>query len=256
MKNSLIIIISFIITLSACKESIKKSKEDKIREIAELNGIAANSKIMFNKIMDVYSENLNDVEKEVYYKMLNLEIDTFISQTIDSVVPIYMKHFSEKEIDEILKFYKTPIGQKVISKTPEMISESMDIGRRLGGKMGENIYNKITNERKLKFDSIYYGCKEAKNGIFSYSFRGRDYRIERNGNKQIEKHGNTITEYEIIWFDDCRYSLKFIKSNNPEEEGFENMYNIVKCDSIGYEFISAYEESGFYGSGKLQKETK
>ena len=42
---------------------------------------------------------------------------------------IYMQEFTEAEIKEMSTFYKTPLGQKVITKTPAMMAKGAEIGQ-------------------------------------------------------------------------------------------------------------------------------
>src|SRR6185312_12962255 len=38
---------------------------------------------------------------------------------------IYASHFSEQELKDILTFYKSPVGQKLVTEEPKAMSESM-----------------------------------------------------------------------------------------------------------------------------------
>ena len=44
------------------------------------------------------------------------------------IIPIYDRHFTEKEIDGLIAFYNTELGTKLISKQPVILSESNQIG--------------------------------------------------------------------------------------------------------------------------------
>jgi hypothetical protein len=41
-------------------------------------------------------------------------------------VDIYVEVFSEEEIDEIVAFYQSPLGQKMISRMPQLMQKSME----------------------------------------------------------------------------------------------------------------------------------
>ena len=49
-------------------------------------------------------------------------------------VKLYAATYSEEEIDGILAFYKSPVGQKMLEKTPELSSGGMKI---VQGRMGD-----------------------------------------------------------------------------------------------------------------------
>jgi len=48
----------------------------------------------------------------------------------DDLVALYVRNFSEKELDDIVAFYETPSGQKAVSKLPVLMSEGAQLGVR------------------------------------------------------------------------------------------------------------------------------
>ncbi|REJ77988.1 MAG: DUF2059 domain-containing protein [Acidobacteria bacterium] len=47
----------------------------------------------------------------------------------DVIVPLYDRHFTENEIRELVDFYRTPTGKKLIRITPQLTDESLEIAR-------------------------------------------------------------------------------------------------------------------------------
>jgi hypothetical protein len=45
------------------------------------------------------------------------------------IAPIYVKHFSLAEIDEMIRFYESPAGQKVVRVMPSLMQESFLISQ-------------------------------------------------------------------------------------------------------------------------------
>jgi hypothetical protein len=62
---------------------------------------------------------------------------------IDKLVPVYEKHMTDKEVSEMLKFYETPIGQKVAHLLPQMREES----RRIVQEWKLGLVKKVTGKR-------------------------------------------------------------------------------------------------------------
>lgn len=46
-----------------------------------------------------------------------------INGIIPQLVPVYDKYYSPEELEEIIAFYKTPAGQKMIEVTPKIVNE-------------------------------------------------------------------------------------------------------------------------------------
>lgn len=50
-----------------------------------------------------------------------------IDAILNDTIPIYQKHLSEPDVDAIVAFYSTPVGQKVLHELPAILSESSQI---------------------------------------------------------------------------------------------------------------------------------
>ena len=45
---------------------------------------------------------------------------------------VYTESFTEEELDKILAFYATPVGEKMVAVTPELTKKGMEIGQAWG----------------------------------------------------------------------------------------------------------------------------
>jgi hypothetical protein len=72
-----------------------------------------------------------------------------VNELIDLIVPIYDRHFSEADIDGMLAFYRSPLGQRVTQALPEITTESQEAGREwgqaLGMKVGRTVGEKLAH---------------------------------------------------------------------------------------------------------------
>ena len=46
------------------------------------------------------------------------------------IIPIYAKYFSEDDILQLIAFYETPLGQKMIEVMPQLTMDSMQVSMR------------------------------------------------------------------------------------------------------------------------------
>ncbi|MEQ8313028.1 MAG: DUF2059 domain-containing protein [Gammaproteobacteria bacterium] len=61
----------------------------------------------------------------------------------DLVVPIYAKYFTLEEVQELLAFYRTPIGRKTVEVMPVLTQESMQVGQSWGMAIGPVIGQRV-----------------------------------------------------------------------------------------------------------------
>lgn len=69
----------------------------------------------------------------------------FIDKMMEGITPIYQKHLTLKDLEDILAFYNTPVGKKLSASTPVMGKEAMRIGQQLGMEIGRQMQNEIAN---------------------------------------------------------------------------------------------------------------
>lgn len=48
----------------------------------------------------------------------------------DDLVKIYVDEFTESELDELNKFYQSPLGKKTLQKMPVLLSKGAELGQR------------------------------------------------------------------------------------------------------------------------------
>jgi uncharacterized protein len=112
------------------------SKEDVERYLQVMH-----SREMVNKIVDAMSKPMHDMIHQQYLKnqdklppdfeaRMNKRADEMLksfpwNDLIDSMVPVYQKHFTKGDIDALVTFYGTTTGQKVLRELPAITAESM-----------------------------------------------------------------------------------------------------------------------------------
>jgi hypothetical protein len=76
-----------------------------------------------------------------------------IDEMLDAMVPIYQKHLTKEDLDAILAFYSSPVGQKLLREQPAMMQEGMQVGgeigrRRIGdvGKKMDDFISKMAQD--------------------------------------------------------------------------------------------------------------
>lgn len=58
--------------------------------------------------------------------------------------PLYHKYLTLEEINELIKFYETPLGQKVISTNPKIMQESIKVGQIWGQELSLKLQERMS----------------------------------------------------------------------------------------------------------------
>jgi len=167
-------VIAFTGSSSFSQQKVSPEKEALIKELLVVSGAAKGAKDaadMMSAIQKGESEKMiasmidNDktlsaAEKEQLKKTtidsvgrITHRVDEFfekefdLTKAIDEIsVPIYDKHFTDSEIRELITFYRSPVGQKVITAMPELMMEMMTgFMEKLGPKL-RDFLNRVTEE--------------------------------------------------------------------------------------------------------------
>jgi hypothetical protein len=64
------------------------------------------------------------------------------------IAPLYSRHFTVAEIKQMSAFYKTPVGKKMLSLTPQIMSESMQISQKIVMPRVSAAIQKLTQGKK------------------------------------------------------------------------------------------------------------
>jgi len=114
---------SMMAAMEGMKEVMKQSAEESLRQkvtdptpqqLAALRG-------MFDDIVSVMP--LDEMES--------------------AIVAIYQRHLSKADVEEMIRFYSSPTGQKLIHEQPQIMQESMQAGAAIQQKRAGEIEAKI-----------------------------------------------------------------------------------------------------------------
>ena len=141
MKRILLVLLALICMCSASfarqtSADSPASKED-IQRYLEV----VHSHEMMSKMMDAMVQPLHQMMHEQYEKnkdrlpadfeaRVNREVDSFLrdfpwDEVLQAVIPVYQKHFTKGDVDNLVAFYSGPTGQKLIRDFPAITAESM-----------------------------------------------------------------------------------------------------------------------------------
>ncbi|MGB1237919.1 MAG: DUF2059 domain-containing protein, partial [Pseudomonadales bacterium] len=80
------------------------------------------------------------------FTLLEEEVNALIAEEMSAqgglmslMYPIYARHFTEVDLQQMIAFNKTPLGQKVIRVMPLITQEGMQAGQRFGLALGPKI---------------------------------------------------------------------------------------------------------------------
>ena len=74
----------------------------------------------------------------------------YYNAMVDSIATVYANAFSLDELRQIEAFYRQPVGQKLLEKSPAILQQSVQIGQETGRKATEGLRASLTQLLRQK----------------------------------------------------------------------------------------------------------
>ena len=140
MKRSALFLITWLLLGSVClaqqnPADAPASKEDILKYLAVMHTrdlMKSVSQTMSKQMRQVTTEMMkkqSNVTPEMEERVNKMTDDLIknmpIDEMLDAMTPVYQKHFTKGNIDDLVAFYSTPTGQKLIKELPAITAEAM-----------------------------------------------------------------------------------------------------------------------------------
>lgn len=150
MKH-LLFLITFACTLSfsSFAQKITPEKEQKIIELLELTGSGNLGEQYAKQLLATFKKTYDQVDEEIWN---SIEKEIHGEDLIKLVVPIYNKYYTMEDLDQIIAFYQSPVGVKMVASMPQIMSESMAAGQEWGKEIAQKILEKLEDKNNYNRD--------------------------------------------------------------------------------------------------------
>jgi hypothetical protein len=112
-------------------------------------GVIEQAKLLFLQQDPSLSKDIN----EIAIKMRN-DLAPRMSELSGAVAQIYARHFTEQELKDLLVFYKSPIGMKLLAEQPKIVDASLKFAQDWANKLSDEVIAKLRTELKKKGHSL------------------------------------------------------------------------------------------------------
>lgn len=138
---------------SSASQTPSANKDELVHTLVQLTDVA--------QLRDVFSQQFIDrvsSAMEMFGGTLDARTMTAVRQQTRAVVseritdgdalysvlaPIYEKHFNLIELNQLVTFYQSPLGQKLVRISPELLTESLDLGQQWGLSLVPEIVSRV-----------------------------------------------------------------------------------------------------------------
>ena len=116
--------------------AIPPAKEAKIRRVLQLTGSAQLGTQVMTQLLGSFKTAMPQVPAAFW---IDVQKDVRPDDLVNLVIPIYARHFSDGDLDGLIAFYSSPLGQRVTHEMPAVTSESMVVGQEWGRTLAAQV---------------------------------------------------------------------------------------------------------------------
>lgn len=108
-------------------------------------GVIEQAKLLFLQQNPALAKDLNEVAAK-----LRTDLTPRFSELSNEVATFYATEFTESELKEIVAFYQSPAGKKLLERQPIVIDHSVKFAQDWANKLSDEVIGKMREEMKKK----------------------------------------------------------------------------------------------------------
>lgn len=112
---------------------------------AVLPGMIEQTKSTFEMQNPMLGKDLREAAEQLKKDMANKNDDL-----INEVAKTYASKFTEQELKELLAFYQSPLGRKVVQQEPASLDESMKVAQTWSQNVSDEVFSRMRAEMKKR----------------------------------------------------------------------------------------------------------
>ncbi|HTC25760.1 DUF2059 domain-containing protein [Dyella sp.] len=120
--------------------------EAKVQQLIEMMGVPAQFTDMNNQMTSMMSLQFPCVEASYWQTYIDKNGQ---QQLVQAMIPAYQHHFSAEDVDGLIKFYKTPLGQRLVSQMPATMTEAAQAVQQWGRQRTTEMFSELQKSGKL-----------------------------------------------------------------------------------------------------------
>jgi hypothetical protein len=115
-----------------------------LKKMFEASGTEQTFETAITQMMGMFKQQMPDVDASLWGDMEKEFLKTSINDLVEMLAPVYIKYMTQEDLDEMIRFYQSPVGKKFAKNTPLIMQESMQVGEQWGQQIG------VKMEQRLK----------------------------------------------------------------------------------------------------------
>lgn len=142
MKRSSLVIVTFFLACFSLSATAEPAKQQSVKQLMQLTGAGNLSVQILNQLVTSF-KRMAPNQPQKFWDDFAAQADP--DELENMIIPIYQKYLSEKEIQQLIEFYSSPLGKKLVSVQPQIMQESIQVGQEWGKSLARDVSAKINS---------------------------------------------------------------------------------------------------------------
>jgi uncharacterized protein len=129
--------------------TVDKTKAENIRTLLNLTKSAQMGQKIMDEMVGSYRKALPSVPA-AFWDTLSKDLSGDLDRLSGLLIPVYDRHFTNNEIKDLIVFYKTPTGTKLLTEQVGIMQESLSIGELWGRGIADKVKKRLEARKYVK----------------------------------------------------------------------------------------------------------
>jgi hypothetical protein len=108
-------------------------------------GVVEQAKNLYLQQNPGLAKDLNEIANK-----MRKDLQPRFAELTNEIAKLYATHFTEQELKDILAFYRSPAGKKLLAQQPDVVDASMRFTQDWANKLSEQVTAKMREELKKR----------------------------------------------------------------------------------------------------------
>ncbi|WP_375769433.1 DUF2059 domain-containing protein [Archangium gephyra] len=121
-------------------------KQQKVRRLMAATGAEDTGRMMMD-MMTQHFQRASNIPPGFLEKFREVARE---ESMVDLLVPVYMKHFSEEDLDAAIAFHESPAGKRFLAAQPLVLQEAKEVGEQWGVRLAQKTLRALAEEEAAR----------------------------------------------------------------------------------------------------------
>jgi hypothetical protein len=124
--------------------AIKGERREDIKRLLDLMGVIEDEMKSLEPVFENFKRSFPNVPAPVWEDLKKEFKAEFTPEMfLETYLPIFARRFSAAEVKELIKFYESPAGRKMVAALPIIREEAYVVGFERGQKIGQRLQERL-----------------------------------------------------------------------------------------------------------------